>query len=191
MSEVLVRFTQPTRSATGDLYWSRAMGELADDGMWDGWLEFAREGDDEAIATDIETKQPNRGDLLYWAEGLTDVYLEGALGRALGPVTPLPTAPPIPSMPPSPGHPRHVSYAPETPTPLTVATLKTRVVLDPYATYAEGEELLRKQLLALSHDHLHNIVEAYEMTDDADWAREASEEELAEHIVETVRQSLR
>jgi hypothetical protein len=34
-----------------------------------------------------------------------------------------------------------------------------RAVLDPFATYAQGEELLRGQLTALSHDNLVAIVE--------------------------------
>ena len=189
MSEVLVRFTQPTRSETGELFWSRAMGQLADDGLWDGWIEFAREGDEEVLATERETKQPNRADLLYWAEGLTDVYLEGALARALAPERPLPVSPSLPPMPPSSGGPaRHGTPIPHA--RLSAAAIKSHVVLDPYATYAEGEDLLRKQLHALSHDHLHNIVEAYEMTDDVEWAHEATEEELIEKIMDSVREAV-
>jgi hypothetical protein len=195
VSEVLVRFTEPTRSATGELYWSRAMGKQAEDGLWDGWLEFSREGDIEAIATDRETKQPNRADLLYWAEGLTDVYLEGALARAIGLKLPRPSAPSLPPMPPSKGQwkqrARSMSTTPATTGRLTALAMRTHVVLDPFATYAEGEELLHKQLHALSHDHLQNIVEAYQMSDDPEWARRATEDELVEKIVETVRASLR
>ena len=33
-----------------------------------------------------ETTQPNRTDTLYWATGLTPIYLEGALQRALHPM---------------------------------------------------------------------------------------------------------
>jgi hypothetical protein len=193
VSEVLVRFTEPTRSATGELYWSRAMGKLAEDGLWDGWLEFSREGDSEAIATERETKQPNRADLLYWAEGLTDVYLEGALARALGLELPRPSAPSLPPMPPSKGEwkQRERSNTPASTGRPTALAMKTHVVLDPFATYAEGEELLNKQLHALSHDHLRNIVEAYQMADDPEWSRRATEDELVEKIVETVRASLR
>jgi hypothetical protein len=35
------------------------------------------------MRTPRETEQPNREDLAYWATGLTQVYLEGALTRAL------------------------------------------------------------------------------------------------------------
>jgi hypothetical protein len=82
-TEVLVRFTEATRSASGDLYWPRAVGGKAEDGLWDGWIEFVLDGDEEVVRTERETTQPNRFDLMYWAEGLSAVYLEGALARAL------------------------------------------------------------------------------------------------------------
>jgi hypothetical protein len=65
-----------------------------------------------------------------------------------------------------------------------------RVVLDPFLTYTEGESLLRNQLRALSHDHLQNMVEAYQFTDpeEPDWARTAPKDALVERIVERVRQ---
>jgi hypothetical protein len=188
--EVLVRFTVPTRSATGDLYWGRAVGIRAEDGLWDGWLEFGREGDEEIVRTERETTQPNRFDLLYWAEGISDVYLEGALARALAPVSRRAAqSPPELAAPPAPPA---ESGAQRSERPGNVA-IHPRVVLDPYATYAEGEELLRRQLHALSHDHLQNIVEAYHMADgpSSEWPRQASEDELVERIVETVRASAR
>jgi len=40
-------------------------------------------------------------------------------------------------------------------------------ILDPFTAYAEGEELLRGQLSALSHDHLGSIVKAYKLPVDA------------------------
>lgn len=185
--EVLVRFTAPTRSATGDRYWCRAVGWKAEDGLWDGWLEFGKDADEEIVRTERETTQPNRFDLMYWAEGLSDVYLEGALARALTPTSKRTTQPP-PERAASPARPGE----PRAQRPGNVA-IYPRVVLDPYATYAEGEELLRRQLHALSHDHLQNIVEAYHMADEpqSEWPRRASEYELVERIVETVRASAR
>jgi hypothetical protein len=85
MAEVLVSFTQPTRSPTGDLYYGRAVGRLAPDGLWEGWIEFALAGSEEVVITRRETEQPNRDDLKYWAQGLSAAYLEGALDRALRP----------------------------------------------------------------------------------------------------------
>jgi hypothetical protein len=62
-------------------YLARACGRRRDDGLWDGWIEFER-ADGIVVETERETTQPNRTDLLYWATGLTPVYLEGAFGRA-------------------------------------------------------------------------------------------------------------
>jgi hypothetical protein len=187
VAEVLVRFTQPTRGESGDLYWARAVGEIADDGLWDGWIEFSRESDNKVLRTQRETKQPNRADLLYWAEGLTDIYLEGALVRALTPPSPRPASPP------GTVRPRSVAYTREKAARLSSIAIKTRVVLDPYVTYGEGEELLRKQLHALRHDHLQNIVDVYQMSGEheSSWARYASDDELVEHIIDTVRDSIR
>lgn len=98
MAEVLVSFTEPTKSATGDLYYGRAIGRLASDGRWEGWIEFVLAGSDEVVMTPRETAQPNRTDLKYWAQGLSGVYLEGALERALHPagVTARPISEPAP-----------------------------------------------------------------------------------------------
>ena len=56
------------------------------DGLWHGWIEFIPLGDGEPIRSPRETTQPNRTDAVYWASGLSRVYLEGALRRAqMGP----------------------------------------------------------------------------------------------------------
>ena len=39
MAEVLVSFDQPVRDELGE-YHARAVGRAADDGMWEGWIEF-------------------------------------------------------------------------------------------------------------------------------------------------------
>ena len=85
MAELLVTYTTPTKSPSGDLYYARAFGQVADDGLWEGWLEFQLAGDDSVLITRRETEQPNRADLMYWAQGLTRVYLMGSLERALAP----------------------------------------------------------------------------------------------------------
>jgi hypothetical protein len=59
------------------------MGAEMPDGLWHAWIEFAAEGGGELLATSRETTQPNRTDAVYWATGLTHVYLEGALTRAI------------------------------------------------------------------------------------------------------------
>jgi hypothetical protein len=66
------------------MYDARAVGAERPDGLWQAWIEFSPEAEGtEVIATSRETTQPNRADTVYWATGLTGVYLEGALVRAL------------------------------------------------------------------------------------------------------------
>lgn len=182
MAELLVSFTKPTRGENGDLYWPRTLGGVAEDGLWEGWIEFARTGDEEIVRTARETEQPNRTDLVYWAQGLSATYLEGALARALKPL----------EIKPLDRKTVKVHSAPRRLSPRSGVAIKTRVVLDPFLTYLEGEQLLRKQLHALSHDHLQSIVEAYEFIDAAepDWARTATDDGLVERIVERVRAQL-
>jgi hypothetical protein len=150
VAEVLVSFTAPTRARNGDLYWGRAMGRLAPDGMWEGWVEFARAGDEETVNTGRETGQPTHADLRYWALGLTQTFLEGALNRALTPAPQL--AAPQPRV--------VVNSAPRS-APQRPSAIPRRIVLDPFQTFIQGEDLLRGQLMALSNDDLQNIIEAY------------------------------
>ena len=71
------------RSRDGQLYQIEAWGRERPDGMWEGWLAFVPPDAGEHVVSDTETTQPNRDDLVYWASGLTDPYLDGALLRAL------------------------------------------------------------------------------------------------------------
>lgn len=87
MAEVLVVFDEAIRADAG-FFDARACGGIAEDDLWEGWVEFRRtgaggEGDAEWIRSGRETEQPNVADLRYWAAGLSVVYLEGALKRAL------------------------------------------------------------------------------------------------------------
>ena len=87
MAEVLTSFENPVGDDSGTFH-ARAVGRLADDGMWEGWIEFVPiDGRGETLITSAESRQPEREYLEYWATGLTNVYLEGALQRARHPVT--------------------------------------------------------------------------------------------------------
>lgn len=85
MAELLVEFDTTLRGSDGCDWHPRVWGQIAEDTLWEGWIEFLPAGtnDREAIRTGRETEQPKRADLLYWAQGLTQVYLEGALERAI------------------------------------------------------------------------------------------------------------
>ena len=74
--------------AGGLAYRPRAYGDPQPDGTWDGWLVFFPLGGGTAVAPPgPETSQSTLAALTIWASGLTPVYLDGALARALGRVT--------------------------------------------------------------------------------------------------------
>jgi hypothetical protein len=59
-------------------------------------------------------------------------------------------------------------------------------VLDPFAVYAQGEDVLRGELRALSADHLRSIVREYDLAG-GEPPLTATEAELATLIVTSVR----
>ena len=82
MVETFVEFKAVVSSPDGSSYYARACGAEGYAGTWEGWVEFVPVSGGEVIRSPRETTQPNRRDTEYWAEGLTPVYLEGALLRA-------------------------------------------------------------------------------------------------------------
>jgi hypothetical protein len=86
MSEILVKFDEPIPRHDGKPYVVQAMTRKRDDNLWEGWLVFTpvNEGG-EPVASGRETTQPNRDAVMYWAQGLSRVYLMGALERSLVP----------------------------------------------------------------------------------------------------------
>ena len=176
MAEVLLEFAEAITSEDGKNYTARACGSEMPDGRWQGWIEFIPIGDGEPVRSSRETTQPNRRDTEYWATGLTYVYLEGALHRALRPLV-RPTAPDI--APPLFDGPAPVQAAPPT----------TGSVLDPFSVYRKGEALLRRQLSALAGWHLVNIIRHYELSDQDPALLNAQEPaQLVEMIIDAVRQ---
>ena len=69
--------------SVGRWYRPRAYGDQQPDGTWNGWIVFFPLVSGPAIASGRETTQPTLAALEVWAAGLTPVYLEGALDRAL------------------------------------------------------------------------------------------------------------
>lgn len=65
------------------LYRASVVGRPADDGHWNAWLEFVSPHSQDVRRTGIETHQATEAALHHWAQGLSDVYLRGALERAL------------------------------------------------------------------------------------------------------------
>lgn len=176
MAEVLVEFETPVASESGRSYIARACGDAMPEGGWQGWIEFVPIGPGEPVRSGRETTQPNREDTVYWATGLTPVFLEGSLRRALNPLTRPPArdvAPPIFDSP-----------APAS----RVAAPNGEAVLNPFSVYRKGEPLLRRQLSALSGWHLVNIITAHALSD-RDPALLAAMEpaDLVEIIIDAVR----
>jgi hypothetical protein len=127
--------------------------------MREGWIEFDPVAEPAGVhtrRTPRETTQPNRVDTEYWATGLTPVYLEGALARALSaPVTAGErVAAPVFDGPAPHESPVRVSEPGRSP-----------AILDPFSVFEKGESLLRKELGALSGWHLLNIINQYELFD--------------------------
>ena len=163
MAEVLCAFDGPVQDAAGN-YAARAVGRHADDGMWEGWLEFVPiDGDGEAIVSSVESRQPEHEHLVYWATGLTPVFLEGALARARRPVTVRVRTVELP-----------VSSAPE-PRRVTVTRIRTpgpEPVLDPFEIGRRNLDVLRQELGALNRPRLLNIISAFDLNpggEDVSW----------------------
>ena len=176
MAEVLVEFADPVADEHGNTYTARACGSEMPDGLWQGWIEFVPLGPGEPVRSGRETTQPNRSDAIYWATGLTYVYLEGALRRALNPlVRPVQRdiAPPLFDTP-----------AP----PAAAAGGAVESVLNPFSVIRKGEPLLRRQLAALSPWHLVNIIQDYKLSAlSSDELNAMSAAEMVELIIAAVR----
>jgi hypothetical protein len=176
MAETLLVYQKPVVASDGTSYEARACGAPMSGTTWEGWIEFVALDGGEPLRSGRETTQPNRAGVEYWATGLTQVYLEGALRRALDAPPTVVVAPPQPSMF-------------DGPAPRPVATETTaESVLDPFAVYEKGEALLRRQLGALAAWHLVNIINAYELSSEPTAAlNRRAAPELIEIIVAAVR----
>ena len=180
MAEVLVEYSDVVISAGTSRYMARACGTAVESGHWQGWLEFIDLDTGDAVRSPRETTQPNKADTVYWATGLTPVYLEGALQRALHPmVRPAPRDPAAPVFDgPAP------DLAPEPPI--------ADSILNPFSVYRKGEALLRRQLSALADWHLVNIIRHYGLSADGTDTLSAREPAaLVELIIDAVRQPAR
>jgi hypothetical protein len=178
MAEVLARYGDVIAGTDGRAYRAQACGAMNGDGLWEGWIEFAPVDGGSPVRSPRETTQPNFGDAAYWAGGLTAVYLEGALRRALNPTV---------RQVPEPAAPHFDGPAPDVTVRVPVPT--GDAILNPYSVYEKGESLLRKELGALSSWHLVNIVQAYRLSaEPLDILNRLSAPALADLIVAAVRQ---
>lgn len=164
MAEVLLRFPTPILGDQGHAYVARICGRQSEDGLWEGWVEFIPGDGGPVLRTERETKQPKHSDLEYWASGVSATYLEGALERALHPEphhVPASEAAELPSYDgPAPARPPRAAGAAAGP---ARQPPYPHAVLDPFAVYAQGEQVLRQQLGALGTDHLRSVVREHSL----------------------------
>jgi hypothetical protein len=139
MAETLLVYTAPVRSSEGVEHEARARGRKRDEGDWEAWLDFEHGRGGATLRTHRETTQPDRAALIAWAHGLSGVYLEGALQRA------------VPGIP---------ADGPLRTTARLQSTAEPEGVLDPFEVYAHGQTLLRRHLDGLSTAHLRHIARA-------------------------------
>ena len=181
MAEVLRSFDDPISDDLGT-YHVRVVGRCCDDdGMWEGWLEFeSLDGSGETLVGAVESKQPEREHLVYWAGGLTPVFVEGALHRARSPLVvrtrvveePKSNAP----------APRMVKHArPDT---------RPEAILDPFEVGGKNLDILDQELRALNRPRLLNIIAAYDLNPGGEDIAWISDAQLVRFIVVAVEAQL-
>ena len=181
MAEVLRSFDEPIRDDSGE-YHARVVGRLAKDHMWEGWLEFVPldEPSADALISAVESRQPEREHLEYWASGLSVVYAEGALQRARRPTTVR----------------THVIETPvsEAPAPSIRSTpprvVGTDPVLDPFEVGSHSLDILAQELHALGRARLVNMIVAYKMNLRGNDLQQLTDEQLISLIVASVQAAL-
>ena len=179
MAEVLASFSTPVTDEFGS-YYPRAVGRHASDDMWEGWIEFVpADGGSDVLVTPVETRQPERQHVAYWATGLSQVYMEGALKRARNPVT---VRVPIIDEPVS-----------DQPAPRRVVVErvvpKPEPVLDPFEIGGRNIDILRQELTALNRPRLLNIISAFDLAREVD-VTQMTDSQLIGFIVAAVEARL-
>ncbi|MCC7417271.1 MAG: hypothetical protein IT176_09015 [Acidobacteria bacterium] len=180
MAEVLAEFPKSVADDRGTRYRVRACAAPASDGRaWQCWIEFAPLGGGLALRTTRETMQPNRRDAVYWATGLTPIYLEGALDRALRPGALLHPRDPVP--------PAFEAPAPASRVASGFAAAQ-QAALDPFEIFErEGEPVLRRRLSALAPWRLVRIIRTYGLASASAESEPLPRAALAERIIDAVR----
>lgn len=175
MAEVLRAFEEPIHHASGT-YHARVVGRHAEDRMWEGWLEFVpidgTAGD--VVVSAAESRQPEHAHLEYWAQGLSTVYAEGSLERALHPVSVRMRAAELP-----------VSDAPAARV-VTVPSGGPRPILDPFEVGARSLDILAQELRALGRGRVAQIIAAYHLNPHNHDLSRMNDEELVRLAVGSV-----
>ncbi len=181
MSEVLVQFDEPQPASDGRLFIAQVNGQRVSDGLWEAWIEFYPNEGGEPVSTRRETEQLTRGDLRFWAAGLTRAYLSTALARALSPMRA--TAARYTQRPGAMWSDEHMVLE-------TNCVHAAPAPLDPMETYrCGGEYRLRQELRALDAKQLRDVITAYDIPEiDVHDVVRTFEDALAERVVAAVQQ---
>lgn len=181
MSEVLVQFDEPQPATDGRLFIAQVNGQRVSNGLWEAWIEFYPNEGGEPVSTKRETEQLTRGDLRFWAAGLTRAYLSTALARALAPVRT--TALRDTTIPGAMWSDEHMVLD-------TNRVHAAPAQLDPMETYRSGGEYrLRQELRALDAKQLRDVITAYDIPEaDVHDVVRTFEDALAERVVVAVQQ---
>jgi hypothetical protein len=180
MAVTLRSFDDPVTDQLGT-YHARVVGRLAEDKMWEGWLEFEPlKPKGNVIVGPVESRQPEREHLEYWAGGLTPVFVQGALHRAQHPlvVRTRVIEDPVSDHP----APRMVTAPPR--------EVKPDAILDPFEIGGRSLDILAQELRALNRPRLLNIIAAYDLNpsrQDIAWMTDA---QLVRFIVVAVEAQL-
>lgn len=182
MAEVLMEYGQPIVDEHAE-YQATVVGRRADDGMWESWIEFSPRNGGRVLVSGVESRQPERTHLSYWASGLTPVYLEGALSRAKEP-EPRATA--------DGNGLRHASGT------AAKRNSRTRVrssvvrdaVLDPFEVGARNLDVLRQHLMAFDRDRLLDIIAIFDLNPAGEDLAWMSDPQLVHFVVTAVDQQL-
>ncbi|HXF24668.1 MAG TPA: hypothetical protein VN602_09110 [Gemmatimonadaceae bacterium] len=185
MSDVLVQFDEPQLSADGRMFTAEVRGNRLPTGLWEAWIEFQPRIGGDPVRTPRETEQLSRGDLRFWAAGITRDQLRDALARALAP-----------------HEAQHADASArvtdtgdtveDEPVLETTQAASDDPVLDPFAVYRHsGEYTLRQELRGLDAQQLADIIGKYRIADIdvIDLAR-TYEDALAERIVADVQHNV-
>jgi hypothetical protein len=182
MSDILVQFDEPQLSADGRMFIAEVRGQRLPSGLWEAWIEFQPRIGGEPVRTAPETEQLSRGDLRFWAAGITRAHLADALEEALDAEDGV-------GLQRRSGARNSARSMPQKPALDTNLVRNEPPVLDPIALYQRsGEYTLRQELRALDAPQLADIIAAFgiDEMDVTDLAR-TYEDALAERIVAGVQ----
>ncbi|MDQ2890273.1 MAG: hypothetical protein M3R65_06920 [Gemmatimonadota bacterium] len=189
MTDVLVQFDEPQLSADGRLFVAQVVVARLPTGLWEAWIEFQPQLGGDTMRSCRETEQLSRGDLRFWAAGITRQHLAACLKRALDSHNADNVAVVAPT---TAANTTGAAGAAERMILDTSALNTEAPLLDPVAVYRQsGEYTLRQELRALDARQLADIIAGHsiEDMDVVDLAR-TYEDALAEQIVASVQHTV-